>query len=84
MKLPKVKSIAPNQILIYHDGNMIFQSYQSTIFVIDNKGDITLDKIFYNYSTTTIKHRNAALGISNDKFKQNLKNGLYKFDDLNQ
>lgn len=45
-----------NQFIIKGDDKIIFQSYKSTICVLDNKNKtITFGK-HYNYSNTTSKH----------------------------
>lgn len=75
----------PNQFVIADDNNCIFfQSYASTIIKIDyNKHTITIFPD-YDYSNTTIKHRNHFLseygfnGISNTKtLEKAIKSGNY-------
>ena len=44
-----------NQFIIYIDGGIVFQSYDSNIAFIDNKGNVTLG-YHWDYSATTRKH----------------------------
>ena len=83
--LEKNNRAIPNQFVIADDNNCIFfQSYASTIIKIDyNKHTITIFPD-YDYSNTTIKHRNHFLdeygfnGISNTKsLEKAIKSGNY-------
>lgn len=44
-----------NQFVIYHEGNIYFQSYTSPIARIDNDNELTLYEN-WSYSKTTLKH----------------------------
>lgn len=83
--LEKNNRAIPNQFVIADDNNCIyFQSYASTIIKINyNKHEIVVYPD-YNYSNTTIKHRNNFLseygfdGISNTKsLEKAIKSGNY-------
>ncbi len=79
------KEIA-NQFIVTDDNqNIFFQSYQSIIVKIDNEnGGITyLDKNKYDYSTTTIKYRNAFLMETSKEIERKIKEGKYILTDLN-
>lgn len=44
-----------NEFIIFVDDGIVFQSYDSNIAFIDNKGKITLG-YYWDYSATTRKH----------------------------
>lgn len=44
-----------NQFLIWGDGIYTFQSYESTVAIIEKNGNLILGKD-WNYSNTTLKH----------------------------
>lgn len=44
-----------NQFIIYIDDGIVFQSYDSNIAFIDNRGNVTLG-CYWDYSVTTRKH----------------------------
>lgn len=75
----------PNQFVISDDHNCIFfQSYSSTIIKIDYNAHEIVIYPDYDYSNTTIRHRNNFLseygfcGISNTKsLEKAIKNGCY-------
>lgn len=76
----------PNQFIIYDDNKTYFQSYKSIIVKIERlEGrEITyLDPVYYNYSRTTSKYRNAFLGESTKEIESKIKQGLYILQDLN-
>jgi hypothetical protein len=73
-----------NQFSITTENGILFQSYKSIICFIDQKNNkIYLDGKYYNYSTTTSKHRNNFLRVDNKTFNDNLKNNKYILTDLN-
>jgi hypothetical protein len=76
----------PNQFIIYDDNKTYFQSYRSIIVKIERLEDkvVTyLDPVYYNYSRTTSKYRNAFLGESTKEIESKIKQGLYILQDLN-
>lgn len=44
-----------NQFIIFVEGGIVFQSYDSNIAFIDNQGSITIG-YYWDYSATTRKH----------------------------
>lgn len=80
----KAKIIGQNVVELSNDnGEKFLQSYNSIIIKIDKTGQIFFDVVFYNYSKTTIKHRNQYLGLTSQEIEQGLRTGLYKFENLN-
>lgn len=73
----------PNQFEIKTEDGRYFQSYNSVIAFIDNRGQVYLDPVYWNYSVTTGKYRNVFLGEKKDDTQRKLDNGIYKFKDLN-
>lgn len=76
----------PNQFIIYDDNKTYFQSYRSIIVKIERTetGVKTyLDPIYYNYSRTTSKYRNAFLGESTKQIESKIKSGEYILENLN-
>ena len=84
-------NIVANQFIIEDDKATFFQSYKSIIVKIErvNVGDNTmltrtiLDPVYYNYSRTTSKYRNAFLGESTKEIESKIKQGVYILQDLN-
>ena len=71
------------QFIITHNNKRIFQSYDTTIAIIEN-GQLTLDVNAMNYSTTTSKYL-YAFTISNRKLlTKGIKDGSIKVKDLNK
>ena len=76
----------PNQFIIYDDNKTYFQSYKSIIVKIERLEDKVLtylDPVYYNYSRTTSKYRNAFLGESTKEIESKIKQGVYILQDLN-
>jgi hypothetical protein len=76
----------PNQFIIYDDNKTYFQSYRSIIVKIERLEDkvVTyLDPVYYNYSRTTSKYRNAFLGESTKEIESKIKQGVYILENLN-
>ena len=73
-----------NQFKITDVGKNIryFQSY-STIIAKIYKGQVTLDRDSWDYSTTTGKYRNIFLGEKKAETEKKIKSGEYKLADLN-
>tara|TARA_R100000742_G_C4176312_1_gene12900 strand:- start:141 stop:410 length:270 start_codon:yes stop_codon:yes gene_type:complete len=89
MKVKVYNMISPNgnqvtnQFEIYTNKGKYFQSYQSIIAFIDNKGQVFLDDYYWNYSRTTSKYRNIFLNDNTNNIKDKIKSGEYKFKELN-
>jgi hypothetical protein len=76
----------PNQFIITDDNKTYFQSYRSIIVKIERLEDkvVTyLDPVYYNYSRTTSKYRNAFLGESTKEIESKIKQGVYILENLN-
>jgi hypothetical protein len=74
-----------NQFIIKTKGTTIFQSYGSIICVINhNTGSITLDKNYWDYSTTTGKYRNLFLRETKQETEKKIKSKEYKLKNLNK
>jgi hypothetical protein len=82
MESAKGNSI-PNQFVISDNGNEYFQSYQFIIVKRDNNSKITLDRKYWDYSSTTSKYRNLFLGETKKETLQKIKSGEYLLDNLN-
>lgn len=50
-----------NQFIIYNDGALGFQSYDSLVCVYDEKTNVITFGVDWNYSRTTMKHLNTFL-----------------------
>ena len=72
-----------NQFLITTDEGVYFQSYNTIIAFIDNKGKITLDEDSWDYSVTTSKYRNKFTGLTTQETKKNIESGEIQLRDLN-
>jgi len=72
----------PNQFIIQNDGKLFFQSYRS-IIAMKEKGQVTLDEHYWDYSRTTAKYRNMFLGETTADTKRKIASGEYKLADLN-
>ena len=78
----KVKKLAKNQVIIYTESSVLFQSYNSTICKIEN-GKTLLDERFWDYSKTTGKYRNIFLGEEKKETTKKINSGEYKLTNLN-
>jgi hypothetical protein len=100
MKIYNMKSSSgrevANQFIISEEGHgangnfikkEVFQSYKSVIaerVIWNDRTDITLDKNYWDYSTTTGKYRNQFLGEGIEETRKKIASGVYKLDDLNK
>tara|TARA_R100001163_G_scaffold65778_1_gene64766 strand:- start:5776 stop:6042 length:267 start_codon:yes stop_codon:yes gene_type:complete len=83
MTSPKGNKIA-NQFEIYTKKGRYFQSYNSVIAFVNNKGQVYLDEYYWDYSTTTGKYRNMFLGDWGiEETREKIKSGQYKLKSLN-
>ena len=74
-----------NQFVIEDDsGNVFFQSYDSIIVKKDKNGQIYLDSVYWDYSTTTGKYRNIFLREDKKTTERKIKEGQYILTDLNE
>jgi len=79
-------NVVANQFIIYDDNKTYFQSYKSIIVRIERlegKEITYLDPVYYNYSRTTSKYRNAFLGESTKEIESKIKRGVYILENLN-
>ena len=84
VKVRRVYNMKVNQVIVYlTDGTEIFNSYGTNIAEIDNKGNVTLDKRYWNYSTTTGKYRNEFLNETKPETEKKIKSGEYVLANLN-
>ena len=72
------------QFLIHADEGVYFQSYNTIIAFIDNKGKITLDEDKWDYSVTTSKYRNKFTGLTTQETKKKIESGEIWLVDLNK
>lgn len=72
-----------NQFVINTDEGVYFQSYNTIIAFIDNKGKITLDEDKWDYSATTSKYRNKFTGLTTQETKKMIESGEIRLRDLN-
>jgi len=89
MKVENLRSSSgrevPNQFQITDDnGNRFFQSYKSIIAKISNKGEISLDSNYWDYSVTTGKYRNIFLRETKKETEKKISSGIYKLENLNK
>lgn len=63
-------------------GGQLLTSYGRNIAHRDADGQVTLDETYWDYSSTTGKHRNAFLGEQVAATRAKLAAGTYKLGDL--
>jgi hypothetical protein len=73
----------PNQFELYTNKGRYFQSYNSVITFINNKGQVYLDEYYWDYSSTTGKYRNMFLGEGIAETRKKIESGEYKLTNLN-
>ena len=79
-----VQNLSKNGIIIYlTNGTRVFNSYGVNVAEKDNKGQIKLDKRYWDYSVTTSKDRCQFLGERKPETEKKIKNGEYILTDLN-
>ena len=74
----------PNQYILTTPEGKYFQSYNTIIAFIDNKGQVFLDENKWDYSRTTGKYRNQFLSENVADTRNKIKSGEYKLTNLNQ
>lgn len=73
-----------NQFIITDGQVEVFQSYDSVIAKVDReKGTVTLDERFWDYSVTTGKYRNLFLGETKAETQKKIDSGEYLLANLN-
>jgi len=73
-----------NQFCIQDNGFIYFQSYDSIIAKKEVQGNnITLDRKYWDHSSTTGKFRNLFLGEKKSETLKKIKSGEYKLANLN-
>lgn len=75
-----------NQFIVHTSDATFFQSYDSMIVKTtweDGERVVYLDENYWNYSTTTSKHRNAFLDLTSKEVNANVKSGKFKLVNLN-
>lgn len=60
-----------------------FQSYDSVICHKTFRGDVFLDRTYWDYSVTTSRYRNQFLGETTAETRKKIASGEYKLADLN-
>lgn len=95
LESPRTGKPVANQFLLTEEGRGVngnfirreyFQSYDSMIaerIVWPDRVDVLLDERYWNYSKTTSKYRNQFLRESTKETEKKLKDGIYKFGNLN-
>ena len=72
-----------NQYELYTQKGRYFQSYQTIIVFVDNKGQVYLDENKWDYSRTTSKYRNQFLGENTKETQKKIDKGIHILTDLN-
>jgi len=76
-------NVTPNQFIITTKDGRYFQSYETVIAFISNKGEVTMNTVF-DHSNTTGKFRNSFLGDSGvAETRKKVASGEYKTANLN-
>lgn len=84
MKSSRTGRAIPNQFEIDNGmGTCYFQSYGTMIATV-GMGRIKLDKIYWDFSTTTSKYRNMFLRMTTKEIKAKIKSGEIELVDLNK
>jgi hypothetical protein len=83
MKVSNLNGNKNQFIYTDNEGTVIFQSYNSIIAKLDNKGNVILDSYYWNYSPTTSKYRNIFLEETTKETEAKIKAGIYKLENLN-
>lgn len=74
-----------NQFIISTEEARYFQSYQTIIVRIPfDGGKIQLDRIKWDYSSTTSRYRNQFLGEKKRETEKKIKSGEYELINLNE
>lgn len=81
---PRSGNAVANQFRIRTPKGVYFQSYDSIIALIDNKGKIILDEYYHDYSRTTSKYLSQFLNLNTQERKEMIKAKQIKLIDLNK
>lgn len=71
------EQVGKKNMFISTCGNVL-KSYDK-IIAVRKGGQIYLNADYYNYSTTTARHRNLFLGVNAKEFNEKVKKGCYTF-----
>jgi len=83
MRSPRTGNPVANQFRIQVGSTRYFQSYTSIIVRITPK-KITLDRHYWDYSSTTSRYRNEFLGETTRETQRKIDSGEYRLADLNK
>lgn len=83
MTSPRTGQPIANQFTIHTNKGVYFQSYNSIIAFVPNKGKTKLDNCYWDYSRTTSKYRNEFLRETTKETKQKIDNKEYILTNLN-
>ena len=85
-----LSGITANSMYDHTEGSTIelasgeaFQSYSTMIAYKDFRGNLYLDKKYWNYSPTTSRHRNTFTGLDTKETKKGIEAGEILLIDLN-
>ena len=75
----KVENLAPNQTIIYAEGNEVLQSYNSLVAIkyADGKKELGMD---WDYTRTTMKYVGRFLNCNAIEIRENIKSGKWKLN----
>ena len=76
-----IQTIAPNCTVVTDGSKRTLYSYDTAIAVKD-RGFVTLDRKYWDYSKTTGKHRNIFLCETKKETEAKIKSGEYLLTDL--
>ena len=79
MVTPGGRTVKSHFVITRNNGDVIFQSYDSAIVMIDSTGVVHLSED-WDYSTTTGKYRNMFLGETKIETMQKIQQGEYLMD----
>ena len=75
----RVENLAPNQTIIYAEGNEVLQSFDSRVAIIYTDGKIELG-MDWDYSRTTMKYVGQFLNSDSKEIRENIKSGKWKLN----
>lgn len=79
----KIVEQGSNFVIVKNEDQKALFSYDSLIVVKDlDTGEVTLNERYWNYSSTTGKHRNKFLGEGISETRKKIKSGKYIVEDL--
>jgi len=84
MTSPRTGGAVANQFEIYTPKGVYFQSYNSIIAFMPNKGKTKLDAYYWDYSRTTGKYRNQFLNEGIAETRAKIESKEYILTNLNK